>query len=154
MLPFWSYMKVYQPGSMIWISQKIFPTSRGDGGFPKGNLPVSKEVNRKKSEAEGARLAPTIKTFNNTEKFKLRHVRRENEQLWIGRRRRSERLCRYDDFPEQPPSSPPRGRGEAPRMNSSRPPNDSRGRSDCGRGHAVYKELRAAGQRPAPSLEP
>ncbi|NXM11148.1 NREP protein, partial [Ploceus nigricollis] len=50
--------QVYQPGSMIWISQKIFPTSRGDGGFPKGNLPISKEVNRKKSEAEGAGLAP------------------------------------------------------------------------------------------------
>ncbi|NXB07479.1 NREP protein, partial [Cnemophilus loriae] len=50
--------QVYQPGSMIWVSQKIFPTSHGDGGFPKGNLPISKEVNRKKSEADGARLAP------------------------------------------------------------------------------------------------
>ncbi|NXA95422.1 NREP protein, partial [Melanocharis versteri] len=50
--------QVCQPGSMIWVSQKIFPTSCGDGGFPKGNLPVSKEVNRKKSEVEGARLAP------------------------------------------------------------------------------------------------
>ncbi|NXY60983.1 NREP protein, partial [Callaeas wilsoni] len=50
--------QVYQPGSMIWVSQKIFPTSRGDGGFPKGNLPISKEVNRKKSEAERAHLAP------------------------------------------------------------------------------------------------
>ncbi|NXE36646.1 NREP protein, partial [Ptilorrhoa leucosticta] len=49
--------QVYQPGSMIWVSQKIFPTSRGDGGFQKGNLPISKEVNRKKSEAEGACLA-------------------------------------------------------------------------------------------------
>ncbi|KAL2294743.1 hypothetical protein Nmel_008488 [Mimus melanotis] len=44
---------------MIWVSQKIFPTSRGVGGFPKqGNLPISKEVNRKKSEAEGAHQAP------------------------------------------------------------------------------------------------
>ncbi|NWS29028.1 NREP protein, partial [Polioptila caerulea] len=50
--------QVNQPGSMIWISQKIFPTSREDGGFPKGNLPISKEVNRKKSEAEGVCLAP------------------------------------------------------------------------------------------------
>ncbi|XP_068858714.1 neuronal regeneration-related protein isoform X2 [Aphelocoma coerulescens] len=49
---------VYQPGSMIWLSQKIFPTSRGDGEFPKGSLPISKEVNRKKSEVEGACLAP------------------------------------------------------------------------------------------------
>ncbi|XP_048147298.1 neuronal regeneration-related protein isoform X3 [Corvus hawaiiensis] len=47
---------IYQPSSMIWLSQKIFPTSRGDGEFPKGNLPISKEVNRKKSEVE--RLAP------------------------------------------------------------------------------------------------
>lgn len=30
--------QVYQPGSMIWISQNIFPTSRGDGGFPKVKL--------------------------------------------------------------------------------------------------------------------
>ncbi|NXU18595.1 NREP protein, partial [Pardalotus punctatus] len=50
--------QVYQPGSMIWVSQKIFPNSRGDGGFPKGNLPISKEVNRKKSEMEGEYLAP------------------------------------------------------------------------------------------------
>ncbi|NXH62937.1 NREP protein, partial [Rhabdornis inornatus] len=50
--------QVYQPGSMIWVSQKIFPTSHGVGGFPKGNLPISKEVNRKKSEEEGACLAP------------------------------------------------------------------------------------------------
>ncbi|NXR48153.1 NREP protein, partial [Hippolais icterina] len=50
--------QVYQPGSMIWVSQKIFPTSCGHGGFPKGNLPISKEVNRKKSEAEGTRPAP------------------------------------------------------------------------------------------------
>ncbi|XP_057286841.1 neuronal regeneration-related protein [Pezoporus wallicus] len=50
---------VYQPRSMIWVSQKIFPTSRLDGGFPKGSLPISKEVNRKKkSEAEGASLVP------------------------------------------------------------------------------------------------
>ncbi|KAI1239678.1 Neuronal regeneration-related protein, partial [Lamprotornis superbus] len=53
--------QVYQPGSMIWLSQKIFPTSRGVGGFPKGNLTISKEVNRKKSEAEGARLAPATR---------------------------------------------------------------------------------------------
>ncbi|KAF2977289.1 hypothetical protein EK904_014238 [Melospiza melodia maxima] len=51
-------LQVYQPGSMIWMSQMIYPTSRGDGGFPKGNLPISKEVNRKKSEVEGVRLAP------------------------------------------------------------------------------------------------
>ncbi|NXP39359.1 NREP protein, partial [Leiothrix lutea] len=50
--------QVYQPGSMIWASQKIFPTSCAHGGFPKGNLPISKEVNRKKSEAEGVHLAP------------------------------------------------------------------------------------------------
>ncbi|XP_052633747.1 neuronal regeneration-related protein [Harpia harpyja] len=50
---------VCQPGLMIWVSQKIFPTSRGDGGFPKGSLPISKEVNRKKkSEAEGACPVP------------------------------------------------------------------------------------------------
>ncbi|NXO82628.1 NREP protein, partial [Sitta europaea] len=49
--------QVYQPGSMIWVSQ-IFPTSHEDGGFPKGNLPISKEVNRKKSEARGVHLAP------------------------------------------------------------------------------------------------
>ncbi|NXM04789.1 NREP protein, partial [Tyrannus savana] len=48
----------YQPRSMTWVSQKIFPTSGGDGGFPKGNLPISKEVNRKKSEAEGECLVP------------------------------------------------------------------------------------------------
>ncbi|NXA76465.1 NREP protein, partial [Thryothorus ludovicianus] len=51
--------QVNQPGSMIWISQKIFPASHEDGGFLKGNLPISKEVNRKKSEADGACMAPT-----------------------------------------------------------------------------------------------
>ncbi|NWU07544.1 NREP protein, partial [Cephalopterus ornatus] len=50
--------QVYQPRSMSWVSQKIFPASGGDGGFPKGNLPISKEVNRKKSEAEGECLVP------------------------------------------------------------------------------------------------
>ncbi|NWH40303.1 NREP protein, partial [Chloropsis hardwickii] len=50
--------QVSQPVSMICISQKVFPTSCGDGGFPEGNLPISKEVNRKKSEAEGACLTP------------------------------------------------------------------------------------------------
>ncbi|NXO89316.1 NREP protein, partial [Certhia brachydactyla] len=50
--------QVYQPGSMIWASQKVFPTSLEDVGFPKGNLPISKEVNRKKREADGVRLAP------------------------------------------------------------------------------------------------
>ncbi|KAM6227110.1 neuronal regeneration-related protein [Aptenodytes patagonicus] len=50
---------VYQPRLTIWVSQKIFPTSRGDGGFPKGSLPISKEVNRKKkSEVEGAYPVP------------------------------------------------------------------------------------------------
>ncbi|KAM4638759.1 neuronal regeneration-related protein [Amazona ochrocephala] len=53
------FNEVYQPRVMIWVSQKIFPTSRVDGGFPKGSLPISKEVNRKKkSEAEGASLIP------------------------------------------------------------------------------------------------
>ncbi|KFQ12276.1 Neuronal regeneration-related protein, partial [Leptosomus discolor] len=51
--------QVYQPRLTIWVSKKIFPTSRGDGGFPKGSLPISKEVNRKKkSEVEGACLIP------------------------------------------------------------------------------------------------
>ncbi|NWV03700.1 NREP protein, partial [Ptilonorhynchus violaceus] len=50
--------QVYQPGLMTGVSQMIFPTSQGDGGFPKGNLPISKEVNRKKSEAEEAFLVP------------------------------------------------------------------------------------------------
>ncbi|NXE52005.1 NREP protein, partial [Casuarius casuarius] len=51
--------QVYQPRLTIWVSQELFPTSRGDGGFPKGYLPISKEVNRKKrSEAEVAFLTP------------------------------------------------------------------------------------------------
>ncbi|KAF1402636.1 Neuronal regeneration-related protein, partial [Spheniscus mendiculus] len=51
--------QVYQPRLTIWVSQKIFPTSRGDGRFPKGSLPISKEVNRKKkSEVEGAYPVP------------------------------------------------------------------------------------------------
>ncbi|NXF09147.1 NREP protein, partial [Smithornis capensis] len=50
--------QVYQPRLMIWVNQKIFPTSQRDGGFPKGNLPISKEVNRKKSEMEGECLVP------------------------------------------------------------------------------------------------
>ncbi|NXP03549.1 NREP protein, partial [Thinocorus orbignyianus] len=51
--------QVYQPRLTIWVSQKIFPTSHGDGGFPEGSLPISKEVNRKKkSEVEGACLVP------------------------------------------------------------------------------------------------
>ncbi|NXK38849.1 NREP protein, partial [Piprites chloris] len=50
--------QVYQPRSMTWLSQKILPTSGGDGGFPKGNLPISKEVNRKKSEVEAECLVP------------------------------------------------------------------------------------------------
>ncbi|NXH12493.1 NREP protein, partial [Bucco capensis] len=51
--------QVYQPRLMIWVSQKAFPTSQGDGRFPKGGLPVSKEVNRKKkSEAEWTCLVP------------------------------------------------------------------------------------------------
>ncbi|NXN92684.1 NREP protein, partial [Rhinopomastus cyanomelas] len=51
--------QVYQPRSTIWVSQKIFPTSRGDGGFPKEGLPISKEVNRKKkSTAGGVCLVP------------------------------------------------------------------------------------------------
>ncbi|NXC38095.1 NREP protein, partial [Penelope pileata] len=51
--------QVYQPRLPISVSQKIFPTSRGDGGFPKGYLPISKEVNRKKErEVEGACWAP------------------------------------------------------------------------------------------------
>ncbi|XP_076217604.1 neuronal regeneration-related protein-like [Aptenodytes patagonicus] len=50
---------VYQPRLMIWISQKVFPTSPGNGEFPKGYLPISKEVNhKKKSEAELAFLTP------------------------------------------------------------------------------------------------
>lgn len=31
-------LQVYQPRLTIWVSQKIFPTSRGDGGFPKVKL--------------------------------------------------------------------------------------------------------------------
>ncbi|NXG19262.1 NREP protein, partial [Grallaria varia] len=50
--------QVYQPRLMTWVSQKAFPTSRGNGGFPKGNLPISKEVNRKKCEVEGECLVP------------------------------------------------------------------------------------------------
>ncbi|KFQ50333.1 Neuronal regeneration-related protein, partial [Nestor notabilis] len=51
--------QVYHARLMIWVSQKIFPTSQRDGGFPKGILPISKEVNRKKkSEAKGASLVP------------------------------------------------------------------------------------------------
>ncbi|KAM6228430.1 neuronal regeneration-related protein-like [Spheniscus humboldti] len=50
---------VYQPRLTIWISQKVFPTSPGNGEFPKGYLPISKEVNhKKKSEAELAFLTP------------------------------------------------------------------------------------------------
>ncbi|XP_052631328.1 neuronal regeneration-related protein-like [Harpia harpyja] len=50
---------VYQPRLTIWVSQKLFPTSPGNGEFPKGYLPISKEVNRKKkSEAEVAFLTP------------------------------------------------------------------------------------------------
>ncbi|XP_050572152.1 neuronal regeneration-related protein [Cygnus atratus] len=50
---------VNQPRSTIWVSQTIFPTSRGDGGFPEECLPISKEVNRKKkNEVEGACRAP------------------------------------------------------------------------------------------------
>ncbi|KFV74564.1 Neuronal regeneration-related protein, partial [Dryobates pubescens] len=51
--------QVCQPRATIWVSQKILPTSQGNGGFPKGRLPVWKEVNRKKnSEAEWACLVP------------------------------------------------------------------------------------------------
>ncbi|NWR53876.1 NREP protein, partial [Bucorvus abyssinicus] len=51
--------QVYQPRVTIWISQKLFPTSSGNGEFPKGYLPISKEVNcKKKSEAEVACLTP------------------------------------------------------------------------------------------------
>ncbi|POI33043.1 hypothetical protein CIB84_003205, partial [Bambusicola thoracicus] len=52
-------LQVSQPRQTIWVSQKIFPTSQEDGGFLKGCLPISKEVNRKKeSEVEGACWAP------------------------------------------------------------------------------------------------
>ncbi|NWI26917.1 NREP protein, partial [Sula dactylatra] len=51
--------QVYQPRLMIWVSQKLFPTSPGNGEFPKGRLPISKEVNRKKkSHPEVAFLTP------------------------------------------------------------------------------------------------
>ncbi|NXU52047.1 NREP protein, partial [Turnix velox] len=50
--------QVYQPRLLIWMRQEIFPTSPEDGGFPKETLPISKEVNRKKSEEEGACLDP------------------------------------------------------------------------------------------------
>ncbi|KFP08518.1 Neuronal regeneration-related protein, partial [Calypte anna] len=51
--------QVYQLRLTIWVNQKIFPTRQGDGGFPKGSLPISKEVNRKKkSEVEEAYLLP------------------------------------------------------------------------------------------------
>ncbi|XP_051499299.1 neuronal regeneration-related protein [Apus apus] len=50
---------VYPPNLPVWVSQKTFPTSRRDGGFPKGSLPISKKANRKKkSEVEGARQVP------------------------------------------------------------------------------------------------
>uniref|UniRef100_A0A674GQ20 Uncharacterized protein n=1 Tax=Taeniopygia guttata TaxID=59729 RepID=A0A674GQ20_TAEGU len=41
-----------------WFSNNPF-TSNTTFSSPQGNLPISKEVNRKKSEAEGARLDPT-----------------------------------------------------------------------------------------------
>ncbi|KFP34183.1 Neuronal regeneration-related protein, partial [Colius striatus] len=51
--------QVFQPRLTIWVSKKIFPSSRGDGGFPKGSLPISKEENRKKkSDVEGTCLVP------------------------------------------------------------------------------------------------
>ncbi|NXJ84357.1 NREP protein, partial [Trogon melanurus] len=51
--------QVYQPRLMIWVNQKMFPTSQGDGGFPKGSLPISKKANcKKKSKADGACLVP------------------------------------------------------------------------------------------------
>ncbi|XP_029766748.1 neuronal regeneration-related protein [Terrapene carolina triunguis] len=54
-----SVTKVYQPRLTIWVSQELFPTSQGDGGFPKGNLTIPKEVNRKKNnETEAAFLTP------------------------------------------------------------------------------------------------
>ncbi|KAM8792891.1 neuronal regeneration-related protein [Eudromia elegans] len=47
---------VYQPRLTIWVSQELFPASRGDGGFPKGYLPISKEVNRKKKSGAAVAL--------------------------------------------------------------------------------------------------
>ncbi|XP_063996806.1 neuronal regeneration-related protein [Pogoniulus pusillus] len=50
---------VNQPRLTVWMSQKIFSTSQRNGEFPKGRLPISKEVNRKKnSESEEACLVP------------------------------------------------------------------------------------------------
>ncbi|KAM9138869.1 neuronal regeneration-related protein isoform 1-T1 [Pangshura tecta] len=54
-----SLKMVYQPRLTIWVCQELFPTSQGDGGFPKGNLTIPKEVNRKKNnETEAAFLTP------------------------------------------------------------------------------------------------
>ncbi|KAH1168671.1 neuronal regeneration-related protein [Mauremys mutica] len=54
-----SLKMVYQPRLTIWVRQELFPTSQGDGGFPKGNLTIPKEVNRKKNnETEAAFLTP------------------------------------------------------------------------------------------------
>ncbi|KFU84862.1 Neuronal regeneration-related protein, partial [Chaetura pelagica] len=51
--------QVYQQNLTVWVSQKTFPTSRRDGGFPKGSLPISKKGNcKKKSEVEGACQVP------------------------------------------------------------------------------------------------
>ncbi|KYO48802.1 neuronal regeneration-related protein [Alligator mississippiensis] len=54
-----SLKMVYQPRLTIWVNQKLFPTSQGDGGFPKGYLLIPKEVNRKKNkETEALFLIP------------------------------------------------------------------------------------------------
>uniref|UniRef100_A0A8C3N2S4 Protein p311 n=1 Tax=Geospiza parvula TaxID=87175 RepID=A0A8C3N2S4_GEOPR len=47
---------VFLVWSFWWIN--IENTANTTFSSPQGNLPISKEVNRKKSEAEGARLAP------------------------------------------------------------------------------------------------
>ncbi|XP_019387267.1 PREDICTED: neuronal regeneration-related protein [Crocodylus porosus] len=54
-----SLKMVYQRRLTVWVNQNLFPTSQGDGGFPKGYLLIPKEVNRKKNkETEALFLIP------------------------------------------------------------------------------------------------
>ncbi|XP_054512434.1 neuronal regeneration-related protein-like [Pan troglodytes] len=50
---------VYYPELFVWVSQEPFPNKDTEGRFPKGRLPVPKEVNRKKNnETNAAALTP------------------------------------------------------------------------------------------------
>ncbi|XP_036316083.1 neuronal regeneration-related protein-like [Pipistrellus kuhlii] len=50
---------VYYPELSAWVSQEPFPKKEMEGKFPKGRLPIPKEVNyKKKDEREPAYLTP------------------------------------------------------------------------------------------------